>query len=102
MLKAKDIPDDITGQLMFEETERLTIQFLDGTRVDSRFADDVSMAWGTKDELGFKSIGFEKIVDTSQIESITFGIRISTAKRIIRSFGRRRAEQKCYSLSFID
>lgn len=72
-----------------EDTERLTIQFLDGTRIDSRFADDVNMAWGTKEELGFKSIGFEKIVDTSQIESITFGkktIVINENKNTVKRF----------------
>lgn len=57
----------------YEESDRLTVQFTDGTRIDSRFAEDVNESWGTKEELGYKNIGFSRIIDSKQIESVTFG-----------------------------
>ncbi len=56
-----------------EKSERLTVEFTDGTRLDSRFADDIDSDWGTKEKLGYKSMGFSKIVDFDQIKSVTFG-----------------------------
>lgn len=57
----------------YEDSDRLTVQFTDGSRVDSRFAEDVNEEWGTATETGHKTIGFDRIVDSREIESVTFG-----------------------------
>ena len=56
----------------YEKTNRLVVQLTDGTRIDSRFSDDINESWGTKKNAGYKSIGFKRVIDTKKIQSITF------------------------------
>lgn len=62
----------------YEKTDRLTIHFTDGSRIDSRYEDNVTESWGSADTAGYKRIGFDQIVDTRSIASITFGGRTIT------------------------
>lgn len=59
----------------YEKSVRLTIDFTDGTRMDSRFADDVDDEWGSTEQDGYKTIGFKKIADAKEIASVSFGGR---------------------------
>ena len=62
----------------YEKSDRLMIQFTDGSRIDSRYEDIVTESWGDADTEGYKRIGFHQIVDTKAIASITFGGRTIT------------------------
>lgn len=56
--------------LKYDGTDRLVVQYMDGSRLDSRFAeyaDDLTDESGVQETLSFK-----KVVDTSDIESISF------------------------------
>lgn len=56
----------------YEKTNRLVVQLTDGTRIDSRFSDDIDESWGNKKVAGYKSIGFKRVIKTNKIQSITF------------------------------
>lgn len=57
----------------YEKSDRLTIDFTDGSRIDSRFEDDVTESWGDASNEGYKRIGFNQIIDAKTIASVTFG-----------------------------
>ena len=62
----------------YEKSDRLMIQFTDGSRIDSRYEDIVTESWGSEKTEGYKRIGFHQIVDTKTIASVTFGGRTIT------------------------
>lgn len=82
-----------------EKSERLVVAFTDGTRLDSRFADDVNSDWGTKTELGYKSMGFSKIVDPDEIKSVTFGNRTILLNKNVKLETRKNITSKAVNCS---
>lgn len=62
----------------YEKSDRLVVQFTDGSRIDSRYEDIVTESWGAGEAEGYKRIGFHQIVDTKAIASVTFGGRTIT------------------------
>ena len=56
-----------------EKTQRVVVQFADGTREDSRFCDDVNEEWGDEKTSGYRRIGFRKVIEPKDIVSVTFG-----------------------------
>ena len=62
----------------YEKSDRLVVQFTDGSRIDSRYEDILTESWGSEKKEGYKRIGFHQIVDTKAIASVTFGGRTIT------------------------
>ena len=56
-----------------EKTQRVVVQFADGTREDSRFCDDVNEEWGDEKTSSYRRIGFRKVIEPKDIVSVTFG-----------------------------
>ena len=54
-----------------EKTQRVVVQFADGTREDSRFCDDVNEEWGDEKTSGYRRIGFRKVIEPKDIVSVT-------------------------------
>lgn len=83
----------------YEDSDRLTVRFTDGSCIDSRFTEDVNESWGTKEELGHKSIGFHKIVDAKEIQSVTFGKKTVVLRPGKNSVRRIRVSSKAVNCS---
>lgn len=83
----------------YEDSNRITIELTDGSRIDSRFADDVNESWGTSDKPGYKSIGFDKIVESDKIASITFGRQTVTLQESQNKFTRNTITAKAAKCS---
>lgn len=56
-----------------EKTQRVVVQFADGTREDSRFNENVDEDWGDEKNPGYRRIGFQKVIEPKDIISVTFG-----------------------------
>ena len=81
----------------YEKSDRLMIQFTDGSRIDSRYEDIVTESWGSEKTEGYKRIGFHQIVDTKTIASVTFGGRTITlhqSKRVRPCLRQRGSSRK--------
>ena len=57
----------------YEKSQRVTVTFTDGSKIDSRFLDDVNESWGDKKHLGFKTLGFKNMVNIKDVSSVTYG-----------------------------
>lgn len=83
----------------YEPSDRLVVQFTDGSRIDSRFEDNVTESWGDTANDGYKRIGFDHIIDTKTIASVTFGGETITLHKSAANNKRIRISSKaakCY------
>lgn len=57
----------------YEKSNRVIIDFTDGSCIDSRFVDDLDDEWQGTSGTSYKTIGFNKFIQEKDIASVTFG-----------------------------
>lgn len=83
----------------YEKSQRVTVTFTDGSKIDSRFLDDVNESWGDKKHLGFKTLGFKNMVDIKDVASVTYGnqtVKLRKIKNNVKREKRVCKAMKCY------
>ena len=83
----------------YEKSQRVTVTFTDGSKIDSRFLDDVNESWGDKKHLGFKTLGFKNVVNIKDIASVTYGnqtVKLRKLKNNVKREKRACKAMKCY------
>lgn len=83
----------------YEKSQRVTVTFTDGSKIDSRFLDDVNESWGDKKHLGFKTLGFKNMVNIKDVASVTYGnqtVKLRKIKNNAKREKRASKAMKCY------
>lgn len=83
----------------YEKSQRVTVTFTDGSKIDSRFLDDVNESWGDKKHLGFKTLGFKNMVNIKDVSSVTYGNQTVKLQKIKNNAKREKRVckvMKCY------
>lgn len=83
----------------YEKSQRVAVTFTDGSKIDSRFLDDVNESWGDKTHLGFKTLGFKNMVDIKDVASVTYGnqtVKLQEIKNNVKREKRVCKAMKCY------
>lgn len=83
----------------YEKSQRVTVTFTDGSKIDSRFLDDVNESWGDKKHLGFKTVGFKNMVGIKDVASVTYGnqtVKLQKIKNNVKREKRVCKAMKCY------
>lgn len=82
----------------YEKSQRVTVTFTDGSKIDSRFLDDVNESWGDKKHLGFKTLGFKNIVDINDVASVTYGNQTVKLQKVKNNV--KREKRVCKPMKF--